>query len=421
MSNIHIDITKIFVAISATIFMFVQIADARELVDPLGVPFFDPGVSSACEQQSSAGIKLSPNKVFVIGDSITVGATKQLESALQGQGLIPVINGVSGRRLSVGSTEKDGQSILETQTTRDTVSESGAVVVALGTNSGLSATSITSAIETIKGANPNARILWVNIGVNSEKRRGSSLDPTGTNSALALASRSAGFTVVDWANLVSQNPDYINDDGLGVHLTDEGSRAFAQAVVTSLGGQSVGGSCAVDLRCEENEKAVWDFFASKGLQSHVIAGFLGNMQEEAHFEPRLVEYGWRNSRGEVSRAGSSTSLDNQIPPNQNEKGQPGYGIIQFTSPGRKAHLQAVADEMGAPPCAIGVQLEAVWRELNGPYKSSTLDPLMTSSNERDAARIITYHYEIPSNKEAAAVRRGNNAAAYLLKYGSGGY
>ena len=170
----------------------------------------------------------------------------------------------------------------------------------------------------------------------------------------------------------------------------------------------------------DNQSKVWNFMIGKGLKPWQAAGFMGNMQQEAHFEPRLVEYGppWKNSRGEVSRPGKPSSLDDEIPPNQNSKGQPGYGIIQWTSPGRKQGLANKSKALGVKPSDLGLQLEYMWDELNGSYKKSTLDPLLASSTVEEATRIITYNYEIPANKEQKAKERTELARGFLAKFGS---
>lgn len=168
----------------------------------------------------------------------------------------------------------------------------------------------------------------------------------------------------------------------------------------------------------DNEVKVWNFMIGKGLKPWMAAGFMGNMVEEAHFEPRLVEYGYPNSRGEISKAGKPSSLDDAVPPNVNSAGQPGYGIIQWTSPGRKDGLRNKSSSTGIKPGDLGLQLEYMWDELNGPYKKSTLDPLLASSTVEDATKTITYHYEIPAKKEERVITRTQKARGYLAKYGS---
>jgi hypothetical protein len=175
----------------------------------------------------------------------------------------------------------------------------------------------------------------------------------------------------------------------------------------------------------EREKYVWHFFMSVNLSPVQAAAFMGNMNNEAHFEPRLVEYGppWLNSRGEISKQGTPSSLDDAMPPNQNDKGQPGYGIIQWTSPGRKTGLQDFATRTGGKISDLGTQIGYLWYEVNHGYKSSTLDPILaikgTSETDiRAATEIVTRHYETPGDIEKAIDDRTGQAIRFLGLYGS---
>lgn len=171
----------------------------------------------------------------------------------------------------------------------------------------------------------------------------------------------------------------------------------------------------------ENAKLTWNYFLSVGMKPWQAAGFMGNMKDEAHFEPRLVEYGWRNSRGEISAAGKPSSLDETIPPNQNAKGQPGYGIIQWTSPSRKQGLQNKAqnDPQKRGVSNINLQLEYMFQELNGPYKKSTLDPVLASANVEQATAIVANNYEIPGgNRAEKIISRTKAARGFMVLYGS---
>lgn len=183
------------------------------------------------------------------------------------------------------------------------------------------------------------------------------------------------------------------------------------------------GSTAEVVGCDAAEQ-IWNYFTeTRGLAPGVAAGFLGNMEAEAHFEPRLVEYGFQNSRGETSRPGQPSSLDDQMPPIQVPRtGQPGYGIIQWTSPGRRNGLQQYATDTGRPVSSLVLQLDYVWVELSGSYRSSTLNPLQAlgpDADPRAASEIITRHYEIPSNMAEAVRTRGNAAHAFFTRFTSG--
>ncbi len=179
----------------------------------------------------------------------------------------------------------------------------------------------------------------------------------------------------------------------------------------------------------DNAEKVWNYFVTtQSLPVHVAAGFLGNMQEESHFEPRIVEYGWLNSRGEESVPGSPSSLDDVIPPNQNEKGQPGYGLIQWTAPSRKQGLRDFAAATNRAESDLTMQLDYVMNEIKAINlnkevsidlygKVTVYEALLATTSVEQASELITRNYEIPGDMEGAVTRRISNSIGYLNTYG----
>lgn len=190
------------------------------------------GDSSAQKQGVATG------KLFMIGDSVTNGASSTLRTTFETRGFKPVeIDGVDSRRLSEGGDNepkkgKDGISVLEKS--KDTWKDAGVVVIALGTNGGINDGNIQKTLDIIKGANANAKIFWVNVGVDNGKRS-SPLSFEEWNTTLQN-NASKGYTVIDWATQVKQHPDYITTDGIGAHLTQPGKQAFADTIANTLTG-----------------------------------------------------------------------------------------------------------------------------------------------------------------------------------------
>lgn len=167
----------------------------------------------------------------------------------------------------------------------------------------------------------------------------------------------------------------------------------------------------------DNAEKTFNFFVSKGFKPFQAAGIMGNMQAESHIEPRLVEYGWRNSRGEISAPGKPSSLDDNVPPNQGPQGQPGYGLVQWTAPVRKQRLRDRAAAAHVNGGDLGIQLAQVMWELDNTY-TFTRDQLKGSTNVKDATLIIETQYERhagPPNPQ-----RVKFAQDFLTRFGSGG-
>lgn len=190
--------------------------------------------------------------------------------------------------------------------------------------------------------------------------------------------------------------------------------------VASCGGTSV-------LSGSGNEEQIYIFLTqTKGLSAIQAAGVMGNMTEESHFEPRLVEYGYKNSRGEVSKPGQPSSLDDQPPPDQPRlkdgamKGQPGFGIVQWTG-GRKTDLRnfaASAEGKGRALSDLGLQLDFLWQELTT-TKAFVLKDIQAATTLEAATGPFLFKYEVPGDAQAAFPRRVSNANKVLSKYGSG--
>jgi hypothetical protein len=125
---------------------------------------------------------------------------------------------------------------------------------------------------------------------------------------------------------------------------------------------------------------------------------MGNLQAESGgtFDPRIVEFGWKNSQGVTSQAGKPETWDDFVPPDQNAKGQPGYGIVQWTSPGRKQGLRDKA--AGGKAGFIPLQLDYLWEELNSPsYKATVLDVILASSSLEEVSNVFLEKFEIPAD------------------------
>lgn len=230
----------------------------------------------------------------------------------------------------------------------------------------------------------------------------------------ALVVCSMIYTLLSTGFVQAQAPPKLSDDDLrAIYLdyplysaTDENTPPCPSGV--GAGGANLVGS--------ENAERIFNFFVSPphDLKPYQAAGIMGNMAAESGLEPRLVEYGWLNSRGETSVPGSPTSLDDDVPPDRGAQGQPGYGLVQWTSPGRKKGLRDRA--VGIKAGDLGLQLNYVMEELNTGYQS-VLARLRATTNVADATHVIEDEYEVHAGPRQPD--RVTSAEYFLRKYGSG--
>ncbi len=198
-------------------------------------------------------------------------------------------------------------------------------------------------------------------------------------------------------------------------------RQCDQSYLRNIGAVNL--SCAIEEKCSvpdsavsinlsgnDNPEKIWNFLIQKGLSPQNAAGFLGNIQAESGFNPKLVEYAYSKK----------PHLSDTLPPAQNSKGQPGYGLIQWTFPTRRDKLQEKVDNDPQKRIAgdLSLQLELIWEELNGGFKKSTLDPLKNAKTATESSIIITKNYEIPGDPAKEIPKRAAAAEEFLKKYSS---
>lgn len=350
--------------------------------------------------------------VYVIGDSIAAGTIPELTTALKAKGFSSVtINAKSSRRLSTGSTDLDGLSVLSKD--KAAWSSADTIIIELGTNNGLTAASIDSTLAVLKGV--KAKIYWVNIGIDNAKRS-KPINAEPYNAALT-AGASKGYTVIDWASVVKAHPEYILDGtaGLGVHpYTATGKPGFANTVASGLSASStptapvategcvgafsaIGSAAATVLSGSSNAQQIFNFFKGKGLSAIQAAAIMGNIQAESGFRSDIIQ-------------GGATA-----PTNYSPKNGVGFGLAQWTFDSRQKPLVALAAQQGKSVTDLRVQLDYLWQELSTGYKGSTLEPLMTATSLEVAVGIVLNNFEAPKERVQNQIRRTGFAQNILAQ------
>jgi|GEM_PF-1576442 len=370
-------------------------------------PWLDP---TACVTGGgSAAVTTSGGKVYILGDSITANTQfvqNKITEKLKAKNYDPAYNSVSSRSLSSGDSALNGISVFEADAA--SWKNAGTIIIELGTNGGVTQENIEKIMAIIKANNPSAKVYWVNIGA-IDTAKFTTPKKADEYSQIIQENSSLGYTVIDWNAVAKKNPTYIISDESGVHpFNDAGSQAYADTIASSLtsatSATSLSGVCSCqslsggggggNITGNNNEEKVWNYLISKGLTPFQAAGMMGNMAAEAHFEPRLVEYTLLNSRGEISRPGQPSSLDDFVPPNQYPNGRPGYGIVQFTSPGYKQALREKSAQTGKIAGDLGLQLDYLWELLiSKPWGTS----LRATTTINDASDVFLKEFEIPGD------------------------
>ena len=136
---------------------------------------------------------------------------------------------------------------------------------------------------------------------------------------------------------------------------------------------SVSSSGAGISSADENKNAevILRYLTGKGMTLAQAAGFVGNMKQESGLNPAIIQGG--------GIADSSYTPVNEV----------GFGLVQWTFSTRQGPLVELATSTGRPITDINLQLDYVWQEINGGWKS-TLQALAAnpSVTPTEAAAIV---------------------------------
>lgn len=154
---------------------------------------------------------------------------------------------------------------------------------------------------------------------------------------------------------------------------------------------SSGNMADINLEGNDNAEKIWNFFKSKGLTDEQTAGIMGSLWGESnHFQPDLVEAG------------------NGI----------GYGIAQWSF-GRRTNLENYAKEKGKPVSDLGVQLNFLWQELEGP-ENRALNMVKSASTVREATIAWTNGFERPrEDLRPGRIKEGEEVGNKMLSQFAG--
>lgn len=191
----------------------------------------DPAGSGLEDRPAALGALDLPSTVAVVGDSLTVAATDEIEVGLARLGVdVVVVDAQTSRRMATGSSGlKSGVAAVE-----DVLDdhEPDLWVVALGTNdvgSGTVPEGFTDDLRTILAAIPaDAPVVWVDVWIRDRVD-----EVVEANRILRdeLERRRSATHVVDWFESGTV-PDVITGDG--IHLTPDGERRFASAIADGV-------------------------------------------------------------------------------------------------------------------------------------------------------------------------------------------
>ncbi len=356
-------------------------------VNGIVFPYYDPN-SATCGDVTNgrSNNDLAQGRIYMLGDSITVGSTPALNTALIDHGFtVQKINAVTGRAISApGEGNETGLQAIDNDTAD--IAASDIVVVALGTNaSGANSAGVNQMIDSIASKKTGVRIYWVNIFSPGAPNKESFNQVLSEVKTARDAAQQPSFNIID-TNLAT-----IPVSSDNIHPTTEGQQAFAVAVAGGLTGNSTsavtagGCSCSLGGNLDRNARyqAAWNFFTSqKGLSEEAAAGIMGNLEAESGIDPHNTQ-------------NNAPVPDGPEIPIEAIRGDYGYGIAQWTSAGRQENLIAYASETNRSTGDLGLQLDFLWKEFSESYVG-VLTTLQTPGvTVAEASYEVLSRFEIP--------------------------
>lgn len=166
----------------------------------------------------------------------------------------------------------------------------------------------------------------------------------------------------------------------------------------------------------DTARVIWDFFIGKGLNAFAVAGIMGNLKAESALNPKNLQQTYEKKLGftddSYTTAVDNGSYDNFV------KDSAGYGLAQWTYWSRKQALLEYAQSVKKSIGDLSMQLDFMWKELQG--YTSVMKVLKSATSVREASDAILTGYERPADQgESAQVKRADFGKTYYDWYVSG--
>lgn len=161
------------------------------------------------------------------------------------------------------------------------------------------------------------------------------------------------------------------------------------------------------------DKQIWDFLKSKGLNDYAVAGLMGNLFAESGLRSNNLQNSYEKSLGMTDQQ-YTERVDNRSYTNFIYD-KAGYGLAQWTYWRRKRALFHYARLNKVSIGNLEMQLEFLWKELQG-YKS-VINVLNTSTSIKQASNAVLLDFEQPADQsESVQQKRAEYGRVYYDKY-----
>ena len=163
-----------------------------------------------------------------------------------------------------------------------------------------------------------------------------------------------------------------------------------------------------------DEKVMWNYFKSKGLNDYGVAGLMGNLYAESGLRPCNLQNTYEKSLN-MTDAEYTSAVDSGVYTNFVED-KAGYGLAQWTYWSLKRDMLAYFQTNKKSIGDGTTQMEFLCHQLSTSYKS-VWTTLQTAKSVLEASNAVLLKFERPADQsEAAQNKRAGYGQKYYDKY-----
>jgi len=152
---------------------------------------------------------------------------------------------------------------------------------------------------------------------------------------------------------------------------------------------------------DDPEKVIWNFLISKGLNEYAVAGLMGNLKAESNLRSTNLQNSFERKLGysdeSYTKAVDSGKYKNFV------HDSAGYGLAQWTYYTRKQKLIDYAKSCNKSIGDLLMQLEFLWKEIQG--YTSVMSTLKNAKSIYEASTAVLTGYEKPADQGSSVKTR----------------
>ena len=165
-----------------------------------------------------------------------------------------------------------------------------------------------------------------------------------------------------------------------------------------------------------NDKVMWNYFKSKGLNDFGVAGLMGNLYAESGFKPTNLQNTYEKKLG-MTDAEYTAAVDNGSYTNFVKDGA-GYGLPQWTYWSLKQDFLNYVKNKGKSIGDAEVQMEFLAHQLSTGY-TAVWNTLKNATSILEASNAVLLKFERPADQSTAVQnKRAEFGKVYYDKYAS---